>query len=147
MLINQSKNFTSSSKIPTPLAITLNDDSNSVFDTLLVLHLPRLLASELCSKWSLSKDSKSTHSKYRALEGSYISSPPDGQLLSRLSRVTKAGMSTPTPCRGDSPTMALGLINAHIPSPSSRVSPCFHVVALELPHFPNNSKAIKGNIV
>lgn len=51
----------------------------------------------------------------------------------------------PTPCRGDSPTMVLGLICTHPKAKAPRVSPCLHVVVLELPHFPNNSKAIKEN--
>lgn len=85
-------------KIPIPLVVPLNNDSSSG----LMLDLPRLFTPESCSRGSLWKDSKSTHSNYRILEGSSIfhlnvtSPPPDSRPLSRLSRVTKAGRSPPT---------------------------------------------------
>lgn len=127
--LGSSKNFLSSN----PWLSLFNDDSSSGFDTPLELDLPRLLAPELCSKGSFSKDSKSAHSNYRALEGSHIfhandtSSPPDSQPLSRLSRFTKAGRS-PHPLQRGQPHNGFGS------------DKCTHPKAnpWDKPHFPNS---------
>lgn len=142
-ILCQSKNFTCSSKIPIPLAVPLNDNSSSglircwcqIYQGSLqqscapddLCQRIRSLLIPITGPWKgpifFIRMTHHHHQMASYCQG-YLESPK------------QAG--APTPYKGDSPTMVLGLINARIPRPAPRVGPCLHVVALELPHFSNN---------
>lgn len=124
-VIDQSKNFTSNSKIPMPVPITLNDDSNSGLIhcgcyKALCTRAPKYLCQRSPSPfipntgpWKgpifFTRKTNCHHQMVSCCQGYLESSKHAG---------------APTPYRGDSPTMVLGLICTH-PKANPQGEPLF----------------------
>lgn len=125
-VIDQSKNFTSNSKIPMPLPITLNDDSNSG-----LIHCGCYKA--LCNRVELQSSFVKGLQVYSFQIGPWKGPVFFTRKTNRHHQMVSCcqgylGSSkhagAPTPCRGDSPTMVLGLICTH-PKANPQGEPLF----------------------